>query len=73
MEQQRTPGAIINPETEELSEEEQAKLDWAEINRIRARNAHLDPDEEMAFITQVVEEVRQELYAESLREAEGGR
>lgn len=73
MDQQRTPGAVINPETEELSEEEQAKQDWAAINRFRARNAHLDPDEGLAFITQIVEEVRQEMYEESLRETEGGR
>lgn len=73
MEQQRTPGAVINPEPEELSEAEQAKLDWAEIDRIRARNQHLDPDEEMAFITRVVEEVRQEMYEQELREAEDGR
>lgn len=72
MEQQRTPGAVVNPETEELSEEEQAKRDWAEIDRFRASNAHLDPEQEMAFITRVVEEVRQERYERRLRETEDG-
>ena len=73
MEQQRTPGAVINPEPEELSEEEQAKRDWAEIDRFRALNQHLDPEEEMAFITRVVEEVRQERYERRQRETEDGR
>ncbi|MDQ3692256.1 MAG: hypothetical protein M3464_01330 [Chloroflexota bacterium] len=73
MDQQRAPGAVINPDPDELSEEERTKRAWAEIDRIRARNQHLDPEEEMAFITRVVEEVRQEMYEEELREAEDGR
>ncbi|MDQ3413047.1 MAG: hypothetical protein M3509_13115 [Chloroflexota bacterium] len=73
MEQQRTPGAVINPEPDELSEEERTKRAWAEIDHIRARNQHLDPEEEMAFITRVVEEVRQERYERGQRETEDGR
>lgn len=72
MGQQRTLDTIIHPDTEELSEEDQTKRAWAELNRIRARNQHLDPEEEMAFITRVVEEVRQERYERRLRETEDG-
>lgn len=45
-----------------VEEERQREADWAAIERISARNAEKDPDEELAFITEVVEEVRQEIY-----------
>jgi hypothetical protein len=46
---------------------------WQTIEEIRERNKDKDPDEEFAFITQVVEEVRQEQYERAQREAKDGR
>mgnify|MGYP000141385098 CR=1 FL=1 len=35
---------------------------WALIRRVQDRNAHLDPDDVLTDVTNVVEEVRQEQY-----------
>ena|SRR5215213_7024720 len=35
---------------------------WSTVDRMRERNAHLDPEQVLAEITKVVEEVRQEQY-----------
>ena len=40
---------------------------WQVINQIRERNADKDRDEEMAFINEVVEEVRRERCVRSQR------
>lgn len=48
--------------------ERQRAEDWAIIDRLRERNADKDPDEVMATVTEVVEEVRQELYEREQRE-----
>ena len=47
---------------EQLDAQEQLNRGWQAVDRIRERNAGKDPEEEMAFITEVVEEVRQERY-----------
>jgi hypothetical protein len=44
---------------------------WEIVEQIRARNAVTDPDEVYREVTEVVEEVRQEMYEEELR-AKGG-
>ncbi|HEU5434641.1 MAG TPA: hypothetical protein VFU81_23405 [Thermomicrobiales bacterium] len=54
-----------SPDDCELSEQErQRRLDAFReaVERIGERNKALDPDEELAFITEIVEEVRQEQY-----------
>lgn len=40
---------------------------WRTVDRIRERNADKDPDAELAFITEVVEEVRQERHEREQR------
>jgi hypothetical protein len=35
---------------------------WRVVDELRARNAHLDPDEILAEVTAEVEAVRQEMY-----------
>jgi hypothetical protein len=66
------PTALIpKPATERLSEEERQEAMqrfWEVVERIGERNADKDPDEEMAFITEVVEEVRQEHYERAQRQ-----
>jgi hypothetical protein len=55
----------IEPDLEEqlwAEEERQRAEDWAIIDQIGERNKHLDPDEVLRHVTEVVEEVRQELY-----------
>lgn len=46
---------------------------WQTVDRIRERNADKDPDEELNFITDVVEEVRQERHEADRRKTEGRR
>ena len=63
---------IVRPETE--SQEKLARVEALErfraiSERIAERNPDKDPDEELAFITEVVEEVRQERYERAQREA----
>jgi hypothetical protein len=55
----------IAPDLEEqlqAEKERQRAEDWAIIDQIAERNKHLDPDEVLRHVTEVVEEVRQELY-----------
>jgi hypothetical protein len=66
------PVVISRSDTE--AEEEQARAAaierfFAVADRIAARNADKDPDEELAYITEVVEEVRQERYEQAQRAA----
>jgi hypothetical protein len=46
---------------------------WAAVERIQERNRDLDPEAELAFITEVVEEVRQEMYDQEQAQAANGR
>src|SRR5690242_173040 len=68
---------VVSPEAYErikAEEERQAAKDWATIDRLRERNKDKDPDAVLADVTEVVEEVRREMYAErKRRQAEGGR
>lgn len=67
---------VISPEEyEQLERERQAKLDrfWQTAERIAERNEDKDPDEVLADVTKVVEEVRQERYERKQRATEGRR
>jgi hypothetical protein len=61
---------IVNPEADEQEARERF---WQVAERIRDRNQDKDPDEELEFITRVVEEVREERYERERRTAPGGR
>jgi hypothetical protein len=67
------PTAVV--ESPESDEQRQEQADqawdrmWRAIDQIRERNADKDPDEELTFITQVVDEVRQERYERKQRES----
>ncbi len=62
-------------DSEQLQAERQQKWDlgWRAIDRIRERNADKDPDEVLANVTRIVEEVRQERYEREQREAQDHR
>lgn len=57
---------LISPDTYERIKA-QEEHDWAVIDQIRARNADKDPDEVLADVTAVVEEVRRERYERQQR------
>lgn len=59
---------VISPE-----EFDRFKIDraWETVRRVQDRNADNDPDEVMKFVTEVVEEVRQEAY-DKQRASSGG-
>lgn len=40
---------------------------WERVREIQDRNAHRDPDEILAEVTEIVEEVRQEMYDADIR------
>ena len=63
---------VFGPEAEDRRwrEEREAAEDWARIDRLRERNAEMDPDEVMTDATAGVEEVRQEMYEEKYRAAQ---
>ncbi len=66
----------IVTETAERNDVERCNADerfWQTVDRIRERNADKDPDEELTFITGVVEEVRQERHEADRRKTEGRR
>jgi hypothetical protein len=69
----KTTNIAASPETEERAQRELRERAWAVIERIGERNADKDPDEELAFITEVVEEVRQERYERAQQEKASGR
>jgi PHD/YefM family antitoxin component YafN of YafNO toxin-antitoxin module len=58
---------IISPERFQQLLDPDAASDWAVIHEMQKRNAHLDPDDVLREVTEVVEHVRQELYEEDLR------
>jgi prevent-host-death family protein len=64
---------VISPEKYERLVDPEAATDWAVIHAMQERNAHLDPDEVLREVTEIVEEVRQEMYEERVRAAQGGR
>ncbi|MGH2531413.1 MAG: hypothetical protein ACRDJW_03805 [Thermomicrobiales bacterium] len=64
--------ALIDRETDarlSAEREQQRATDWSVIDRIRERNKDKDPDEVLADVTAVVEEVRQELYEREQQQA----
>jgi hypothetical protein len=63
------------PERRDLSDEERQQVMerfWKAVERIGERNRDLDPEAELPFITEVVEEVRQELYEREQAQAKNG-
>jgi len=46
---------------------------WRAADCIRERTADMDPEAELQFITDVVEEVRRERYERAQRKAQNGR
>lgn len=61
--QNNSTRTIAMPERRDLSDEERCEVMerfWAAVERIQERNRNMDPEAELAFITQVVEEVRRE-------------
>lgn len=66
-------GVLISPEEYERVRKETIERGWEAIQRVRELNAGEDPDEVLAFITEVVEEVRQELYDQRQQGVHGGR
>ncbi len=74
VEDQGLPVAVvISPERYEQFLEQEAQADWAIIHEMQQRNAHLDPDEVLKEVTEIVEEVRQAMYEERLRATQSGR
>ncbi len=78
MSEKTEPAAVVDvPEAEAWLDGEEARQAREQfrrtIERIGERNKDKDPDEEMAFITEIVEEVRQERYERKQRGAEDGR
>jgi|SRR5215218_3615031 prevent-host-death family protein len=61
--------AVIGIEDYERYRQERIERGWEAIHRMQERNAHLDPDEVLREVTEIVEEVRQEMYEERLRAA----
>ncbi len=57
----------------ERQQEDVKQRFWQTVDPIRERNAEKDPEEEMAFITEMVEEVRQEHYDAAQRKITGRR
>lgn len=53
---------VISLEEFERNRQQAVERAWATVDRVRERNADLDPDEVLRDVTAVVEEVRQERY-----------
>lgn len=66
-------GVLMTPEAYDRLVGEGHERAWATVDRIRERNADKDPDEILRFVTDVVEEVRQEHYERELRENQSSR
>jgi prevent-host-death family protein len=69
----RPVAVVISPEKYERLVDPEPAEDWAVIHAMQQRNADLDPDEVLREVTEIVEEVRQEMYEERLRASQGGR
>jgi prevent-host-death family protein len=62
---------VMSPEVYDQLREQQDRqraADWAVIDQIGERNRDKDPDAELAFITEVVDDVRRERHAKARRE-----
>jgi hypothetical protein len=72
--QRGKPVAVApSPETdEEISQQKLRESLWRAAERIQERNRDMDPEEELAFITEVVEEVRGERYEREQSQATRG-
>lgn len=70
VQKRREPVAVMN--SSEAFEEVEQRF-WQTVDRIRERNANKDTEEEVAFITGVVDEVRQEHYDAAKRTNTGRR
>jgi prevent-host-death family protein len=64
---------VISPARYERLVDPEAAADWTVIHAMQQRNAALDPDEVLREVTEIVEEVRQEMYEERLRASQGSR
>jgi hypothetical protein len=74
VEVERAP--LSSPDAVRLSDQEREaawQRYWAAVDRIQERNADKDPDEGYRFVTEVVEEVRQERYERERAAAEHSR
>jgi prevent-host-death family protein len=63
----RPVAVIINPEDYATLLQEREARAWAAIERVQQANADKDPDEILAEVTEVVEEVRRERYERQTR------
>ncbi|MDQ3696393.1 MAG: hypothetical protein M3464_22655 [Chloroflexota bacterium] len=59
--------AVIGPETDDRQQEARERF-WQAAERIRAHNQDKDPDAELVYITEVVEEVRKEWFERERRD-----
>lgn len=75
MNERAATAATVAPEAAvQLDEErDQRERFWRAVDQIRELNKDEDPDEVLAFVTQVVKEVRQERHEREQRDAEGRR
>lgn len=76
VEKQGKPVAVVvSPESDEQiwSQEEQRERFWRTVERIAERNRDMDPEAELPFITEVVEQVRQERYEQEQAQTKNGR
>lgn len=63
----KTVAVIISPEEYERYQRERDARAWAAMDALGERNADKDPDEVLAEVTVIVEEVRQERYEQQSR------
>lgn len=75
MSESRSTAVTVVPDVEErLDEQEDEDTRFRRaLDRIRELNKDEDPDEVLAFVTKIVEEVRQEHHEREQREAQGRR
>jgi hypothetical protein len=67
---QAEPVALDEPKTDSGQEHDWDEIRerfWRVVQEIGERNAHLDPDDVLREVTEVVEEVRQERYERARR------
>jgi PHD/YefM family antitoxin component YafN of YafNO toxin-antitoxin module len=73
MEQGGVPFAVVmNAEEYQRYRQDRLERAWKLIEEQQRLNAGSDPDEVLAEVTEVVEEVRQELYEAEQRALQGG-
>ncbi len=71
--QRKLGTTTINSSMSVEQQEEIERRFWEAVDRIRERNADQDPEEVLAHVTEVVEEVRRERYEREQREAQDRR